>query len=345
MDAFFASVEQRDQPSLRNKPVIVGGSPNSRGVVAACSYEARRFGISSAMSSKRAYQLCPHAVFIPPRIEIYREVSNQIMAIFRHYTDLVEPVSFDEAYLDVTWNYLGETSATIVADKVKKEIFANTQLSCSAGVSYNKFIAKVASSYSKPDGLTVVSPTQAQVFLDGIAVRKFFGVGKVTQARLNQMGVQTGLDLRKLTIDQLSDAFADKGKLLYALARGIDPRVVEPNRVIKSVGKEKTFAHDLEKEQDIQLVFEDLTIGLQERLLEKELLTKVIVLKVKFEDFCQVTKQVSTPKPLQLAEDILPYVKSLWTQIGNSGKKVRLLGVSGHALIKKAYLCEQLSMF
>lgn len=226
MDAFFASVEQRDQPKLRNKPVIVGGSPNSRGVVAACSYEARKFGISSAMSSKRAYQLCPHALFVLPRIEVYREASNQIMAIFRTYTDLVEPVSFDEAYLDVTQNNLGETSGTIVAAKVKKDILKNTGLSCSAGVSYNKFIAKIASSYSKPNGLTVVPPSQAQAFLDEIVIRKFFGVGKVTEARLNKMGVYLGADLRRLSISELSDVFLDKGRSLYALVRGIDPRVV-----------------------------------------------------------------------------------------------------------------------
>jgi len=244
MDAFYASVEQRDHPQLRGKPVIVGGDPGSRGVVATCSYEARRFGIHSAMSSARAYRLCPQAIFVRPRFDVYRAVSAQIREIFHQHTDLVEPLSLDEAYLDVTENKQQIASATWVAREILQQIYKQTALTASAGVSYNKFLAKLASDIDKPAGLTVVTPEQAEAFIGQLPVRRFHGIGRVTEKKLLARGIASGADLRRCSLAELEHLFGSAGQYFYDIARGIDTRPVVPNRVRKSIGKETTLAED-----------------------------------------------------------------------------------------------------
>src|SRR5210317_1660639 len=227
MDAFYASVEQRDRPELKGKPVIVGGDPQSRGVVAACSYEAREFGIHSAMASATAYRLCPDAVFIRPRFDVYRAVSSEIRKIFCEYTDLVEPLSLDEAFLDVTKNYMGMPSATLIAKEIKRKIYCKTgKLTASAGVSFNKFIAKVASDMNKPDGITVITPDMAEEFIDQLPIRKFFGVGKVTEAKMRSLGIQTGADLKRFQKEKLVEIFGKSGSYFFDIAHGMEHRPV-----------------------------------------------------------------------------------------------------------------------
>ncbi len=249
MDAFYASIEQRDHPEWRGLPVIVGGDPQRRGVVATCSYEARVFGVHSAMPSRTAARLCPHAIFVPPRFAIYRQVSAQIMDIFRSITDLVEPLSLDEAYLDVTHNHMQEPSATRIAQQLKARIHAETGLTASAGVSFNKFIAKLASDYRKPDGLTVIPPARAEEFLTQMPISKFFGVGKVTAARLQAEGIETGADLLRMSEFELRALLHERGSSLYQQVRGHDDREVQPTRERKSIGKETTLAEDIRDEE------------------------------------------------------------------------------------------------
>lgn len=245
MDAFYASVEQRDNPQLRGKPIVVGGNPDSRGVVATCSYEARRFGIHSAMSCARAYRLCPQVVFVRPRFDAYQKVSQQIREIFFRYTDLVEPLSLDEAYLDVTTNKPGIQSATWVAQNICNEIRQKTSLTASAGVSYNKFLAKIASDVKKPNGLTVVTPEEAESFIAQLLIRRFHGVGRVTEKKMQKLGILTGADLRQHSLAELNKNFGKAGQYYFNIARGIDLRPVMPNRIRKSIGKETTLSEDI----------------------------------------------------------------------------------------------------
>jgi DNA polymerase-4 len=245
MDAFYASVEQRDEPSYRNKPVIVGGSPQGRGVVAAASYEARKYGIRSAMPAIRAIKKCPHAIFVKPRFDVYKEVSQQIRAIFDEYTDLVEPLSLDEAYLDVTHPFTGPPSATLIAKEIKHKIRTRLDLVASAGVSYNKFLAKIASDLDKPDGLSIILPEEAEAFLRSLPIGKFYGVGHATQQKMEKLGIRTGEDLLQWSESDLAAAFGKAGHHYYYLVRGIDDREVKPHRIRKSVGKERTFAEDV----------------------------------------------------------------------------------------------------
>jgi len=245
MDAFYASVEQRDEPSYRNKPVVVGGSPQGRGVVAAASYEARKYGIRSAMPAIRAIKKCPHAIFVKPRFDVYKEVSQQIRAIFDEYTDLVEPLSLDEAYLDVTHPFTGPPSATLIAKEIKHKIRTRLDLVASAGVSYNKFLAKIASDLDKPDGLSIILPEEAEAFLRSLPIGKFYGVGHATQQKMEKLGIRTGEDLLQWSESDLAAAFGKAGHHYYYLVRGIDDREVKPHRIRKSVGKERTFAEDV----------------------------------------------------------------------------------------------------
>lgn len=244
MDAFFASVEQHDNPDLKGKPVAVGGS-SERGVVAAASYEARKFGVRSAMSSKIAKRKCPDLIFVKHRFDRYKEISAQIREIFFEYTDLVEPLSLDEAYLDVTQIKKGKPSATLIAKEIKQQIFDKTGLTASAGVSYNKFLAKVASDVNKPNGIFVVTPIEAQEFIDNLEVKKFFGIGKVTASKLNKMGVWYGRDLRKIERLELVNLFGKAGNYYFEISRGEDKRMVQASRERKSIGAENTFEHDL----------------------------------------------------------------------------------------------------
>ncbi len=244
MDAFYASVEQLDNPALRGKPVAVGGS-RERGVVAAASYEARNFGVRSAMPSKLAKRKCPDLIFVKPHFSRYKEISEQIRAIFFEYTNLVEPLSLDEAYLDVTYTKRGKPSATLIANEIRRRIFIETGLTASAGVSYNKFLAKVASDVKKPNGMFVVTPEKAQEFIDQLEIRKFYGIGKVTAEKLNKMGIWIGSDLKKLDRIELVQLFGKAGNYFYEICRGEDHRPVEPERERKSVGAEQTFSIDL----------------------------------------------------------------------------------------------------
>lgn len=328
MDAFFASIEQRDKPEYMGKPVIVGGSPDKRGVVAACSYEARQFGIHSAMPSSRAYRLCPKAIFLRPRLDIYRKVSIEIQSIFKRYTDLVEPLSLDEAYLDVSdcREYLG--SATLIARSIKETIKEETELTASAGVSYNKFLAKIASDMDKPDGLYLITPEQGEKFVEQLAVRKIYGIGKATEAKMKKLKIITGADLKQWTENALIKKFGKLGRYYYQIARGIDHRPVRNNRIRKSLGSETTFQKDL---SDTDIMLTKLNI-LSEKvflnLTKKKLSAKTVTLKVKYNDFELITRSVTKENSLTSVDDITRLLSELLQKTEAGARKVRLLGVS-----------------
>ncbi len=329
MDAFYASVEQRDRAELRGQPVIVGGDPKSRGVVAACSYEAREFGIHSAMASSTAYRLCPDAVFIRPRFDVYRAVSSDIRKIFCEYTDLVEPLSLDEAFLDVTENYMNMASATLIAREIKKKIFNRTgKLTASAGVSFNKFIAKVASDMNKPDGITVITPEMADEFIDELPIRKFFGVGKVTEEKMLNVGIKTGADLKRYKKEQLVQLFGKSGSYFYNIAHGMDDRPVEPNRIRKSIGKETTLIEDIDDTNQMFEILENIADRLENSLIKREAKGRTITLKLKYFDFQSITRSVTIDEPADSAAVIMEYVRPLLSKTEAGQKKVRLLGIS-----------------
>ena len=331
MDAFFAAVEIRDNPKLKGKPVVIGSDPRKtggRGVVSTCSYEARVFGIHSAMSSKEAYERCPQAVFISGNYEKYTAVGQQIRAIFKRYTDNIEPMRRDEAYLDVTENKLGIRSAVKIARLIQQDIWQELHLTASAGVSYNKFLAKIASDYQKPKGLTVILPDEAEDFLKQMDIAKFQGVGKKTVEKLHQMGVFTGADLLKISEISLIDRFGRFGFDLYRKARGIDNSPVKSNRIRKSIGKEKTYSKILNLEEDIKkeltLLSEKVALSLQKH--EKS--GKVVILKIRYADFSTMTKRQSLPQKIQDAETISQMAIQLYESLTDKDKDVRLLGVT-----------------
>lgn len=328
MDAFFASVEQRDSPELKGKPVIVGGEPDSRGVVAACSYEARRYGIHSAMSSSRAYKLCPSAVFMRPRFEAYKAVSKQIREIFEEYTDIIEPLSLDEAFLDVTENKLAMESATEIAKEIREKILLKTGLTASAGVSFNKFLAKVASDYHKPDGMTVIPPEKAARFIDKLPVGKFFGVGKVTEKKMHSLGIRRGGDLKRYSLEKLTKLFGKSGNYFYKIAHGEDDRPVVSKWVRKSIGKETTLAEDTNNFDVILEILSGIAEKIAHLLKRSGRYGKTVTLKVKYFDFVQVTRSVTVYEPPVESRDIMHYVKELLKNTEAGEKKVRLLGVS-----------------
>ncbi|MGV6859853.1 MAG: DNA polymerase IV [bacterium] len=328
MDAFFASVEQRDAPELRGQPVIVGGKPESRGVVAACSYEARRFGIHSAMPCARAFRLCPHAVFVPPRFEVYREVSAQIHAVFHRFARQVEPLSLDEAYLDVSDTPSCEGSATLMAKQIKSQILSETALTASAGVSYNKFLAKVASDMDKPNGLTVIRPEQGEAFVAGLPVGRFFGVGKVTEARMHALGIYKGSDLRGLSLAELQQHFGRSAAYYYQIARGVDDRPVEPRRGRKSSGKETTFAEDLADVATMLDTLNHLAEVVGQTLEDKSQTAQTLTIKVKYADFQQVTRSISPETGLSSVPQMQSFLPHLLEKTEVKQRAVRLLGVS-----------------
>jgi DNA polymerase-4 len=329
MDAFYASVEQRDRPELKGKPVIVGGDPNSRGVVAACSYEARKFGIHSAMPSSRAYKLCPHAVFLRPRFDVYRSVSNDIREIFQEYTDIVEPLSLDEAFLDVTKNKRGIASATLIAQEILKKIYEKTgQLTASAGVSFNKFLAKVASDFNKPNGITVITPDDATDFIDKLPIRKFFGVGKVTEEKMHNLGIITGADLKKMDKERLINIFGKAGNYFYNIAQGIDNRPVETEWIRKSIGKETTFSEDIDDKEQMIEILNQLAVKIENILKRDGREGMTVTLKVKYFDFQSITRRITVSEPIADADIIMKYVSSLLDNTEAGMKKVRLLGIS-----------------
>jgi DNA polymerase IV len=327
MDAFFASVEQRDQADYQGKPLIVGGQPNSRGVVAACSYEARQFGIHSAMPCSQAYRLCPQAIFVPPRFEAYKEVSGQIREVFWRYASEVEPLSLDEAYLDVTYTADYDGSATLIAKAIKQEILGATHLIASAGVSYNKFLAKIASDMDKPDGLYVIKPEQGEDFVAKLAIGKFHGIGPATEAKMNKLGIETGRDLRLWTLEQLTDKFGKSGSYYYNIARGIDHRPVRSERIRKSLGKETTFAEDV---LSIDILLAKLAPLAEQVLLsldKQELKARTLTLKVKYANFQQVTRAHTVDDILDFdaIKSLLPVLMAK-TEAGSL--PVRLVGLS-----------------
>jgi DNA polymerase-4 len=327
MDAFYASVEQLDHPELRGKPVAVGGAAE-RGVVAAASYEARKFGVRSAMPSKTALRKCPSLIFVKPRFDRYKEISDQIRNIFFEYTDLVEPLSLDEAYLDVTLIKRGKPSATLLAKEIRERIFAETKLTASAGVSYNKFLAKVASDVNKPNGMFVVLPSQAQNFIDQLEVKKFYGIGKVTAERLNKMGIWFGRDLKRIDKNELVRLFGKAGSYFYDICRGIDNRPVEPWRERKSVGAEETFATDLLYFNDLKNELLAVADILWRRIEKSEVKAKTLTLKFKYADFEQHTRSITISEYFENKTQLEGEAIKLMTKEGGFQKGVRLLGLT-----------------
>ncbi len=327
MDAFYASVEQRDNPELRGKPVAVGGS-RERGVVAAASYEARKFGIRSAMPSVTAKRKCPDLIFVKPRFDAYKDVSRQIRAIFAEYTPIIEPPSLDEAYLDVSENLKGIALATQIAEDIRAKIRAETGLTASAGVSYNKFLAKLASDYRKPDGLFVITPKMGPAFVETLPVGKFHGVGPATTAKMNQLGIETGLDLRAQTHSFLQQHFGKAGPFYYWIARGVDDRPVRADRIRKSVGAENTFADDLftfEAARDaLQPIFEKVW-----RYCEGSRIGgRTVTLKVKYADFRQITRSRTSAAPIATQAELEHLAFTLLGPVFPTPMGIRLLGVS-----------------
>ena len=331
MDAFFAAVEIRDNPNLRGEPVIIGNDPRKtggRGVVSTCSYEARAFGIHSAMSSKEAYERCPQAVFISGNYDKYLAVGQQIRSIFRRYTDIIEPMSIDEAYLDVTENKLGIKSAVKIARLIQNDIWQELHLTASAGVSYNKFLAKMASDYQKPHGLTVILPDEAEDFLKEMDIAKFHGVGKKTVEKLHQMGVFTGRDLLEISEITLIDRFGRLGFDLYRKARGIHNSPVKPSRIRKSIGKEKTYRKSLQSEEDIKKELTILSGKVALSLQKHEKSGKIVILKIRYNDFSTLTKRKSLSESTQNEEIIAQTAIQLYESLADKDKGTRLLGVT-----------------
>ncbi|MDT9599687.1 DNA polymerase IV [Sphingosinicella rhizophila] len=325
MDAFYASVEQRDDPSLRGLPIAVGGMV--RGVVAAASYEARRFGVRSAMPSVTAKRICPDLVFVKPRFDAYREVSRQIRAIFSDYTPHVEPLSLDEAYLDVTEDLKGIGVATRIAEEIRDRIKAETGLTASAGVSYNKFLAKLASDQNKPDGLCVVTPARGQAFVASLSVKRFHGVGPVTAAKMARLGIETGADLRACSLEFLSDNFGSSGQYYFNLARAICHRQVKAHRPYKSISAEDTFFEDLREEAVLLTELERIGGTLWRRIESKALAGRTVTLKVKYQDFQIVTRCRSVPDLVNDQAEFLAIGTALLRSLLPAPKAIRLLGL------------------
>ncbi|HEU4936268.1 MAG TPA: DNA polymerase IV [Vicinamibacterales bacterium] len=333
MDAFYASVEQRDKPDLRGLPVAVGGSPDQRGVVAAASYEARAFGVRSAMPMARAVRVCPSLVIVRPDFQRYRAASQAVFAIFRRVTPLVEPLSLDEAYLDVTENVWGETLGQTVARRIKTEIKSATGLTASAGVAPNKFLAKIASGWKKPDGLTVIAPERVEQFLQRLPVDALWGVGPVTAKRLRERGIERLVDVRTASGKLLQDALGSHADWLRRLADGIDDRPVEPNQSAKSSGTENTFAEDLTDLEEIRNEIDERARDSAAWLERKMLFCRTVTIKVRYSDFTTVTRSHSSDPPTRDADDIAARAVALLDKTEAGHRPIRLLGVSVHNLV------------
>lgn len=348
MDAFYASVEQRDQPQLQGRPVVVGGSPAKRGVVAACSYEARQFGIHSAMSSAVAYRLCPAAKFVRPRMEVYKTISQQIQQIFNRYTPQVEPLSLDEAYLDVSDVTEHKGYATQIARHIRQDIFEQTRLTASAGVSYNKFLAKLASAMNKPNGMMLIRPTEAAAVLQTLPVGKLHGIGRVTEQKMQANGIFTGGDLKRYSLDSLTHLFGKAGKVYYHMARGIDARPVKSRRLRKSIGSESTFQDDVINLQALKAVFDEKVEKLTQYLQHHQLLAKTITLKIKYSDFELITRSKTVTTGLQSQASLRAHWQDLVDKTEAGQRPVRLLGVSVSSLVDanaSEYDLSQLDLF
>jgi DNA polymerase-4 len=327
MDAFYAAVEQRDFPDYRGQPLIVGGDPERRGVVATCSYEARRFGVRSAMSAACARQLCPQAIFVRPRFTVYRQISQTLQAIFRRYTPLIEPVALDEAYLDVTGITTFQGSATRLAQEIKRAIQEETQLTASAGVSYNKFLAKLASDLNKPDGLYLITPEAGPAFVESLSIERFHGVGPATAARMKASGIYSGRDLKSWSEARLRQVFGKLGRHYYLLARGIDERPVISQRGRLSLGAETTFPQDLDDLAVLQSHLLDLAGEVVAALAEHQQVGYTLTVKVKYANFEQVTRCQTMASPLRTVADLQPLLPVLLARTEAGRRPVRLLGV------------------
>jgi len=330
MDAFYASVEQRDNPALRGKPVAVGGDPTTRGVVAAASYEARTFGVRSAIPMSRAVRLCPSLIIVRPDFQKYRAVSQQVFAIFREVTPLVEPLSLDEAYLDVTENAWQEPLGVTVARRLKAAIKEATALTASAGVAPNKFLAKIASGWKKPDGLTVVAPERVETFLQGLPVDALWGVGPVTAAKLREHGIDKLTDVRAKPIADLEAIVGSLAPWLVDLAHGRDDRAVEPNRAAKSAGSERTYASDLSATPEIRQEIDKMAREVAAWLERRSIRARTVTIKVRYSDFTTVTRSQSAPEATSDAEAIAARAMALLSKTDAGTRPVRLLGVSVH---------------
>ena len=326
MDAFYASVEQLDNSDFIGKPIAVGGG-GKRGVVAAASYEARKFGVRSAISGRLAEKLCPDLIFVKPRFERYREISHQIREVFYEYTDLVEPLSLDEAFLDVTENRFANPSATLIASEIRQKIKDKTGLNASAGISINKFLAKIASDINKPNGQKTIKPEEVESFLEELDIKKFFGVGKVTAERMYKLGIFTGQDLKKHTVDYLEENFGKPGKHYFHIVRGIHNSPVKPDRDRKSIAAERTFSENLSSEIFMLGKLEKIADELERRMKKSDSKGKTITLKIKYRDFKQQTRSRTLSEYIQNKKDFFPTIKELLYQ-DELKDSVRLLGIS-----------------
>ena len=328
MDAFYASVEQRDHPELKGQPVAVGGLPSQRGAVCAASYEARKFGIHSAMPSRSAIQRCEHLIYVKPRFEAYRAVSEQIRKIFFDFSDLVEPLSLDEAYLDVTVDKRGIGSAVRIAEEIRDRIKTETHLTASAGVSINKYLAKIASDLNKPDGLSLIAPDQAEAFIEKLPIEEFYGVGPATATKMKALGIHSGADLKSWTQAELAKAFGKAGNYYYKVARAEDNRPVNPNRIRKSVGAERSFAEDLQTLDAMATALVAIVDEVEARLLKAKKMGHTLTLKIKYADYRQITRSRTLDVPLQRAADMAPLAQALLEHHLEPRPRVRLLGVA-----------------
>ena len=337
MDAFYASVEQRDFPQYRGRPLVVGGRPEQRGAVAAASYEARQYGIHSAMPARIAQQRCPELIFARPRFDVYKEVSGQIREIFHRYTDLVEPLSLDEAYLDVTTNAMEEPSALVLARAIKADIHSTTQLTASAGVSVNKFLAKMASGQNKPDGLTLILPEQAEAFVAALPIEKFHGIGSVTARKMHALGIVTGADLRQRAETDLVQHFGKVGHFYHRVAHGKDDRPVNPNRIRKSIGAERSFSPDLTTLADMLTALDRVAAEVISRLQEQRRRGHTLTLKVKYANYRQITRSRTFVAAIGAESPILPWAEEMLlahcdgqrpAPEGHRNQPVRLLGLT-----------------
>jgi len=344
MDAFFASVEQLDNPELRGKPVAVGGS-GVRHVVAAASYEARRYGVRSAMPSVTAKRLCPELIFVKHRFDRYIEISEMIMEIFKEYTDVVEPLSIDEAFLDVTTDKKGICSATLIAKEIKKDIKNKTGLTASAGVSFNKFLAKIASDIKKPDGLFIIKPGDAEKFIEELPVEKYYGIGKVTSGKMHKLGIHNGADLKTWELSGLIRNFGKAGKFFYDIARGIDERPVETDTERKSIGTELTYEKDLTTSFEIIAELYKVEKELMERIEHVGTTGKTITLKIKFSDFTQITRSRTLEYYIRDFNTLHREVSVIRKSLELKGTSIRLLGVSVSNLESDDYEEKQLDLF
>ncbi len=335
MDAFFAAVEQRDFPELRGKPVVIGGKPNSRGVVSTCSYEARKYGIHSAMPSAFAYRLCPSAIFVRPRFEAYKQASEEVMKIFYEYTDKVEQVSIDEAYLDVTENKFNMKSASIIAEEIRKKIKERTGLTASAGVSYNKFLAKIGSEMNKPDGLTIIRPRDAKDVLENLPIRKFHGIGKKTEEKMKAINVFFGRDLKKISMNEMIERFGKVGYFYYNIVRGKDERIVGKSGKRHSIASESTFAEDIDDVDYMLRYLRRIATKLGDNIQKKKLIAKTVSIKIKYGDFKQITRSYTSPFPINSEKDIYDISKKLLINSLEKDRKIRLLGISISNIINK----------